>query len=104
MIKEIKNIKQLSVIVDFNLATDCPLFIPVIELTGQRDQLRRYLIDNNVYCPVHWPVSPYHKEISIQTKEIYENELSLICDQRYSPDDMMIIIKLIRDFYSTRKT
>ena len=100
LIKALEKIPQLSVAVDFNLDTDCPLFVPVLELTGQRDRLRRYLIENQVYCPVHWPTSPYHGEIPVRTQEIYDNELSLVCDQRYSSDEMLKIIELIRVFYS----
>lgn len=100
LIKELEKIPQLSVMVDFDLDQDCPLFIPVVELTGQRDQLRRYLIENQVYCPVHWPTSLYHEGISAKAQEIYDNELSLVCDQRYSPEEMIKIIKLIRNYYS----
>lgn len=102
LIRELENIKQLSVIVDFDLDNDCPLFVPVVELTGQRDGLRRYLIDNDVYCPVHWPLSQYHQGISPDVRGIYENELSLICDQRYTPDEMMGIIDLVKEYYSKR--
>ncbi len=99
LIEELEKIPQLSVMVDFDLEKDCPLFVPVAELTGQRDQLRRYLIDNQVYCPVHWPISPYHEGISARTQEIYDNELSLVCDQRYSPNEMIKVIELIRNYY-----
>ena len=100
LIKELEKIPQLSVMVDFDFNQDCPLFVPVAELTGQRDQLRRYLIENQVYCPVHWPTSLYHEGISAKAQEIYDNELSLVCDQRYSPEEMIKIIKLIRNYYS----
>ena len=100
LIKELEKISQLSVMVDFDMGIDCPLFVPVAELTGQRDQLRRYLIDNQVYCPVHWPISPYHEEISVKVQEVYDNELSLVCDQRYSPNEMMKIIETINNYYS----
>ena len=100
LIKELQKIPQLSVMVDFDMDMDCPLFVPVAELTGQRDQLRRYLIDNKVYCPVHWPTSSYHGEILVRTQEIYDNELSLVCDQRYSPNEMMKIIETISNYYS----
>src|SRR5699024_483195 len=34
---------------------DCPLFVPIIVTNGKRDYLRKKLIDNKIYCPVHWP-------------------------------------------------
>lgn len=66
---------------------DCPAFVPVLVPEGKRDALRRYLISKEIYCPVHWPVSSGHI-LNEKQSEIYNNELSLVCDQRYSEDDM----------------
>ena len=77
---------------------DCPLFVPVLVPDNRRDELRRYLIDREIYCPVHWPVSEYHK-LNDKTEEIYKNELSLVCDQRYSGADMDRMIDAIRAFW-----
>ncbi len=69
-----------------------PLFVPVLVKDGKRDALRSFLIKNRVYCPVHWP---RHSGLG---GELYENELSLICDQRYGPDDMDRTAELITEF------
>ena len=69
-----------------------PLFVPVMLSTDKRDKLRKYLIDNGVYCPIHWP------EIMGATPGIRKNELSLICDQRYSENDMNVMADLIADW------
>lgn len=76
---------------------DCPLFVPVLVPANKRNELRQYLIDNEIYCPVHWPVSKYHV---LDNKELflYENELSLICDQRYDEVDMHRMIDTINDW------
>lgn len=67
---------------------DCPLFIPVF--LNNRDVIRKELILNDVYLPVHWP-----NDVN-SDNEIYDTELSLICDQRYSEDDIKkYISKLI---------
>ena len=66
---------------------DCPMFVPVLVPDGRRDNLRRCLIQHEIYCPVHWPVSRYHR-LDGKTEGIYGSELSLVCDQRYSADDM----------------
>ena len=72
---------------------DCPMFVPVLVPDGKRNELRRHLINNEIYCPVHWPVSEYHKsadymdvnhKLSDKTETIYENELSFVCDHRYT--------------------
>ena len=59
--------------------------------------LRRYLIDKEIYCPVHWPLSSYH-DIDKSSRKIYEDELSLVCDQRYSEVDMQRMVDEIRMF------
>ncbi len=70
-----------------------PLFVPIC--IENRDKLRRYLTDNGVYCPVHWPVSEMHA-VSGKTAEPYEKGISLICDQRYGTEDMERIAKLVK--------
>ena len=78
--------------------SDCPMFVPIIVPDGKRDNLRHFLISNEIYCPVHWPVSVYHK-LDEQTRYIYDNELSLVCDQRYNEDDMNRMVKTIKLFW-----
>ena len=79
-------------------ATDCPMFVPVLVPDGRRDSLRRYLISNDIYCPIHWPVSEYHK-LDGKTSVLYQNELSLVCDQRYTEDDMFRMVETINAFW-----
>ena len=76
---------------------DCPLFVPVLVPDGKRDELRRYLINHGIYCPVHWPVSGYHR-IDERTGFLYRNELSLVCDQRYTVEDMNRIVETVSAF------
>lgn len=78
-------------------ATDCPMFVPILVPDSKRDALRRYLVSNEIYCPVHWPVSKYHK-LDERTETIYQNELSLVCDQRYGEDDMFRIAETIKAY------
>lgn len=78
-------------------STDCPMFVSVLVPDDMRDKLRRFLINNDIYCPVHWPVSSYHK-LNENERFIYDNELSLVCDQRYTEEDMQRIIDTIRLF------
>lgn len=77
---------------------DCPLFVPILVPNGSRDKLRKYLIQKEIYCPIHWPISIYHR-LNAQTEKIYAEELSLICDQRYSEDDMIRMIDAIKVFW-----
>ena len=57
----------------------------------KRDVLRKYLIENKIYLPVHWPQEE-------KINNIFENELSLICDQRYDKSQIEEYIDLVIDF------
>ena len=75
-------------------ADDTPLFVPVLVNPEIRDDLRRFLIHNQVYCPIHWP--------NAQTgggEILYSSELSLICDQRYTSEDVEREMNLIKEFF-----
>jgi len=78
---------------------DCPLFVPILVADGKRDTLRQFLIRNGVYCPAHWPLVDVHTRISEKAKELYQCELSLVCDQRYGEEDMLREASLVRRFY-----
>ena len=76
---------------------DCPLFVPLYICDGKRDDLRKYLIGKQIYCPIHWPLSNLHKVTSL-TNSIYQNEISIVCDQRYTPSDMYRIAEEVKTF------
>ena len=77
---------------------DCPLYVPILVSNGRRDELKQYLIDSNIYCPNHWN----NKEIDLRSSnDIYDQELSLICDQRYGINDMKYEADVIRKFFGT---
>ncbi len=68
-----------------------PLFIPVC--LANRDEIRRKMFKEHIFCPVHWPLDGLSVECG---RYMAEHELSLIIDQRYGLDDMrkqLIIIK-----------
>lgn len=77
---------------------DCPMFVPILVPDGKRDALRQYLIHQMIYCPVHWPLSQRHR-IDSRALRLYENELSLVCDQRYTPTDMERVADSVRAFW-----
>lgn len=77
---------------------DCPLFVPVAVPAEQRDVLRRHLIQNEMYCPVHWPLTDHHHP-DAKTRRLYDTELSLVCDQRYTPEDMERLVKTIKMYW-----
>lgn len=83
-----------------------------ILLAEQRDALFEHLLDNKVYCQVHYiPVhlQPYYsKKYGYQpgdfpiAEKYYSQALSLPLFPTLSDDDQNYVIQLIRDFYATR--
>ena len=75
-----------------------PLFVPVLfDTQEQRDNIRRELIKQQIYCPVHWP-QPVMVPASYRVNDIVNRELSLLCDQRYSQNAMRRQIETIRQY------
>ena len=72
---------------------DCPLFVPMIIKKSFRDILRKELTNRNIFCPIHWP-----HPIESCGSNLYDMELSLICDQRYTEKDMDYIATVINSF------
>lgn len=74
-----------------------PLFIPIF--TDNRAILRKEFFSRNIFTPIHWPYES--KELNGYIKNaLYETELSLICDQRYTIEDMerqLEVIKSLRE-------
>ena len=67
-----------------------PFFIPI--RIRNREKVRKKLFENNIFCPVHWPI----ENLKLKTGEILEREeLSIVIDQRYNTDDMMRILEII---------
>src|SRR5699024_9265757 len=80
-----ENLRQYSLInmlqetVDLSQMT--PLYVPIIVQSKEiRDKLVKHLIDNQIYCPVHWP-KPTEINLNNRNNALYEQEISLICDQ-----------------------
>lgn len=70
----------------------CPLFVPVLIDREKRAAVRQRLTDAAVYCPIHWP-----RTENGGSSVLYDTELSLICDQRYTPADMQRIIQILSE-------
>lgn len=97
LINELSDVPEVRLWRNFLQSNDTPLFVPILVAPVVRDNLKRYLIEHSIYCPAHWPISNLHK-IDTVTKQFYDSELSLICDQRYGIDDMQKEIELVKSF------
>lgn len=90
--------KKVNLLIkEFNEDFDCPLFVPLMGDTDSIKLLKRKFIEDNIYCPSHWPI-PAEVILCEKTREIYDREISLICDQRYNEKEMFKIMKIINDF------
>ena len=47
---------------------------------------------------MHWPLAECH-DPDAKTMQIYQSELSLVCDQRYTPEDMQRLAHTIKTFW-----
>lgn len=52
------------------------------------------MFSNNIFTPVHWPYESNKLNGTIKNP-LYETEISLICDQRYSLEDMKRQIEVL---------
>ncbi|MGI0528394.1 hypothetical protein [Treponema socranskii] len=70
-----------------------PLFIPIF--LDNRNEVRKEMFENNIFTPVHWLYESEELNGNIKN-HIYDTELSLICDQRYSLEEMEIQIEVLK--------
>lgn len=75
--------------------TEVPFVLPIY--IENRDILRKYLIERNVFCAVHWPLSGVSKEYP-KTEWIEEHILSLPIDQRYGKEHMEYLIECLESY------
>lgn len=95
LIEELKKIPGVKVWHEELRDEDTPLFVPIMVNEAIRYDFRKYLSDNLIYCPIHWPLSQYHSK----SDDLYKTELSLICDQRYNLSDMERIVCTIEKYF-----
>ncbi len=78
-----------------------PLAFPILVGEKDRDQLRQHLIDEYVYCPVHWKMNEsFLQRCSEKSRLRARRLLSLPLDQRYTDTDMDRLVNSIRKYYS----
>lgn len=87
LINQLSSISELSVPTHVIKEDETPLFIPIFLKNKVRNDLRNFLITQNIFCPVHWPIKPLNK-LQEDWYKIYDQELSLVCDHRYGLEEM----------------
>ena len=100
-LQELKNINEIEFL-DFNYK-DIISHIFVIK-AKKRDELRAYLLDNNIECGIHYKpnhlLSKYKTSYNLpKTEKIYEEILTLPCHFDLTENDQIIVVNAIKDFY-----
>ncbi len=72
---------------------DCPFALPI--RVPNRDEFRKYLIDNMVYCAVHWPSDGIRESEREQAVANSRELISLPIDQRYEKEHMDYVADVI---------
>lgn len=93
--EKLKNNMNIRFLVENYNEDDCLLFVPILLKHKIRNELRNYLISKNVFLPVHWPLDE-------RINNIFDKELSLVCDQRYSEKQIESYIDLIIDYFENQ--
>lgn len=91
--KKLKNKLNVKFLFENYNENDCLLFVPIILENKIRNELRKYLTNNKIYLPIHWPLEQ-------KLNNIFENELSLICDQRYDLEEINYYLYFIEKFFT----
>lgn len=78
---------------------DCPFTLPV--MVPDRDNFRKYLMENKIYCAVHWPFDGRVRNERPLAFTLSNNMISLPIDQRYGEEEMAYLLKVI-DAYKGR--
>lgn len=76
--------------------SECPLVYPI--RVRDRGRFRRYLIENRIYCAVHWPFDGIKEEQRSNAKINAETMLSLPTDQRYGSKEIDHMLEVIHDY------
>lgn len=67
-----------------------PLFVPI--WLEDRNTVRKRMFQNEVFCPVHWPLEGFPLK---KGADMAQHELSLIVDQRYEKTNIDEIMKCL---------
>lgn len=100
----LKKINYLQVLFEKLPKSICPMFYPLL-IKSNRDNIRIKLIQERIYCPIHWPIPIQIKANDFESTLVtYNNILSIPCDQRYGKDDMERIVSVFKAIQTDMST
>ena len=82
-------------ICDFS-ENDCPFTLPV--MVPDRDNFYKHLIDNKIYCAIHWPFDGLARNERPLALTLANSMISLPIDQRYGEEEMTYLLNVIGSY------
>ncbi|MBR1598329.1 MAG: hypothetical protein IJ661_05345 [Lachnospiraceae bacterium] len=73
-----------------------PFTFPV--MVEDRDNFRKYMIENKIYCAIHWPMETEEQQQIEMNRRIGQHIISLPIDQRYSIEEMRYMVKIMKRY------
>lgn len=93
--ERLRDVKGLNFMFDNFDDGVTPLFVPVLMDTPElKTRLKSLLIERQIYCPSHWPKNNLLTP-GMEVNKIFDKEISLVCDQRYTTEDVDRMIQTI---------
>lgn len=90
----VHHLKKMGIYPSIEFEEDeCPLAVPI--RINNRDKFRKYLMENRIYCAVHWPFDGIQPHNRSNAKYNAETLLSLPIDQRYGRTEIDYLISII---------
>lgn len=78
---------------------EVPLGLPVLLPPGRRDDLRDFLKNSRIYCPVHWPLKEAGHRGWEDEMNLSLSILTLPIDQRYDFTDLDFLFNELAEFF-----
>ena len=75
---------------------DCPFGIPV--RVPERNSFREYLMENRIYCAVHWPFDGFLEDQRPGAAANAKELITLPIDQRYAEEDIRYMADIIKKY------
>jgi len=69
-----------------------------VVLCDQRDKVFKYLIDNDIYCNIHWKLTHDCSNTDEVSEKLSKKILTIPCDQRYGKKEMDYIIHVLETY------